>query len=74
MDDTIKINVVPLSTDRPEAGLDHQPSEQEIEYRTLMCKFWFASIISIPVMIFSYPGFDPGLKEWMSRERLIVGD
>ena len=40
-----------------------------------MRKFWLAAIISIPVMIFSYPDFIPGLREWMpmgSDNRRIV--
>ena len=35
------------------------------EYRTLMRKFWFAAVVSVPVMAFSYPDFIPGLREWM---------
>ncbi|MDX2416421.1 MAG: copper-translocating P-type ATPase [Xanthomonadales bacterium] len=52
-----------------------QASEQEIEYRTLMRKFWFAAIISIPVMLFSYPDFIPGLRDWMpmgSMNRRVI--
>ncbi len=30
-----------------------------------MRKFWFAAVVSIPVMIFSYPDFIPGLRDWM---------
>ena len=37
-------------------AIERQESEQDREYRGLMRKFWFAAIISIPVVIFSYPG------------------
>ena len=40
-----------------------QASEQEIDYRSLMRKFWFASIISIPVMFFN---------EWLTGNSFIV--
>jgi len=40
----------------PEAPDPEQETrEQEKEYRTLMKKFWFAAIVSAPVIIFSYP-------------------
>ena len=58
-----------------ETGVAAAESEQELEYRTLMRKFWFAALISIPVMIFSYPDFIPGLREWMpmgSSNRTVV--
>ncbi|HWP48661.1 MAG TPA: heavy metal translocating P-type ATPase [Candidatus Limnocylindrales bacterium] len=45
------------------------------EYQTLMRKFWFAAIVSLPVIVFSYPDLIPGLREWMPRgsiERRIV--
>jgi Cu+-exporting ATPase len=40
-----------------------------------MRKFWFAGIISIPVMALSYPDLIPGLRDWMpigSETRRIV--
>jgi len=40
-------------------------AEAEREYRTLMRKFWFAAIVSIPVMLLSYPDLVPGLRDWM---------
>ena len=64
-----------LITDDSEAVLEHQESAQEMEYRTLMRKFWFAAIVSIPVMVFSYPDFIPGLKDWMpmgSMNRRVI--
>lgn len=38
-----------------EEGVDAETASREKEYRTLMKKFWFSAIISVPVMIFSYP-------------------
>jgi Cu+-exporting ATPase len=35
------------------------------EYQTLMRKFWFAAIVSLPVVAFSYPDLIPGLREWI---------
>ncbi|MCL4798896.1 MAG: heavy metal translocating P-type ATPase [Burkholderiales bacterium] len=40
-------------------------AEAEREYRTLMRKFWFAAIVSVPVMLLSYPDLVPGLRDWM---------
>lgn len=58
-----------------QTGVATAESEQELEYRTLMRKFWFAALISVPVLIFSYPDFIPGLREWMpmgSQNRTVV--
>ena len=52
-----------------------QEAEAEREYRTLMRKFWFAAIVSVPVVLFSYPDLVPGLRDWMpmgSGERRAV--
>jgi Cu+-exporting ATPase len=38
--------------------------ERAQEFRTLMRKFWFAALVSVPVIIFSYPDFIPGLRDW----------
>ncbi len=56
---------------RPAVGdeEEEQSSEEaarEAEYRMLMRKFWFAAIISVPVMALSYPDLIPGLREWMA--------
>ena len=56
-------------------GLDPAEAANEQEYRTLIRKFWFAAVISIPVMALSYPDFIPGLRDWMpmgSNNRRIV--
>ncbi|HSD53999.1 MAG TPA: heavy metal translocating P-type ATPase [Burkholderiales bacterium] len=52
-----------------------QDAEAEREYRTLLRKFWFAAIVSVPVMLLSYPDLVPGLRDWMpmgSAERRLV--
>ncbi len=48
-----------------EGAVDQQEQERQQEYRTLMRKFWFAAVIALPVMAFSYPDLVPGLREWM---------
>ena len=55
----------PAASDEPE---DKQRAEHEREYRSLMSKFWFAAIISIPVLVTAYPKFIP------DRARLADGD
>lgn len=58
-----------------EESIDRHADQQIAEYRGLMRKFWFAAIVSLPVMFFSYPDFIPGLREWMpmgSDNRRIV--
>jgi Cu+-exporting ATPase len=45
--------------------LDPAEAANEEEYRSLMRKFWFAAIVSVPVMALSYPDLIPGLREWM---------
>ena len=56
----------PEALKAPEAQ-DISPEEaaQQAEYRTLMRKFWFAAIVSVPVMALSYPDFIPGVRDWM---------
>ena len=60
-----------------EESVDRHADEQKSEYRGLMRKFWFAAIVSLPVMFFSYPDFIPGLREWMpmgsDNRRIIWG-
>jgi Cu+-exporting ATPase len=69
--------VEPKPAKMPEEGEDLSPEEaaQREEYRTLLNKFWFAAIVSVPVMALSYPDLVPGLREWMpagSETRRIV--
>jgi Cu+-exporting ATPase len=50
----------------PAAGKDvveRQDRDREREYRMLMRKFWFAAVISVPVVVLSYPDLF-GLDAW----------
>jgi Cu+-exporting ATPase len=49
----------PAPSEEPE---DKAREEHEREYRSLMAKFWFAAIVSIPVLIAAYPSFFPFLR------------
>ena len=58
-----------------EEDTDPEEAARNQEYRTLMRKFWFAAIVSVPVMGLSYPDLIPGLRDWMpmgSETRRIV--
>ncbi|MAT41369.1 MAG: copper-translocating P-type ATPase [Anaerolineaceae bacterium] len=44
--------------------VDQQEAAHDKEYRRLMKKFWFAAIISIPVLITAYPQFIPIVRDW----------
>ncbi|MFV2000916.1 MAG: heavy metal translocating P-type ATPase [Acidimicrobiia bacterium] len=41
-------------------------------YRTLLRKFWFAAIVSLPVIYFSYPEIFPGIPEKGSTELNLI--
>ncbi|MBI3089814.1 MAG: heavy metal translocating P-type ATPase [Candidatus Tectomicrobia bacterium] len=63
---------------RPKKGEEPgTPSEQEArerEYHGLLAKFWFAAVISLPVIILGYPSYFPGLRDLsFSSIRLIWG-
>ncbi|GHO80184.1 copper-translocating P-type ATPase [Ktedonobacter sp. SOSP1-85] len=49
-----------------ETAMDQAEQDQAREYTTLLHKFWFAAIISLPVIVFSYPQFFPGLRDWLT--------
>ncbi len=51
-----------------ETGVDKQEQDRQREYRTLMRKFWFAAVVSVPVVVFSYPQLFPGLREWLAPD------
>lgn len=52
--------------------VDKQEQDREAEYRSLITRFWFAAIISLPVVLTAYPQFVPGLRDLpMSTIRLI---
>jgi len=46
--------------------IDRAEQDWAREYRMLLRKFWFAAAISVPVIIFSYPQFFPGLRDWLA--------
>ena len=46
--------------------VDRAEQERAQEYRMLIRKFWFAALISLPVIVFSYPQFFPGLRDWLT--------
>jgi len=46
--------------------MDRADQDRAHEYKTLLRKFWFAAIISLPVIVFSYPEFFPGLRNWLT--------
>ncbi len=43
---------------------DQQEAAHDKEYRSLMSKFWLATIISIPVLLTAYPQFIPIIRDW----------
>ena len=49
-----------------ETAIDRAERDRAREYRTLLRKFWFAASISLPVIVFSYPQFFPGLRDWLT--------
>lgn len=51
----------PAASDEP---VDQQQAAHEREYRRLMMRFWFAAIISIPVLITAYPKYLPIVRDW----------
>ncbi len=62
-----------VASRKPRAAVGEEEGEEspeeaarQAEYRILMRKFWFAAVISIPVMTLSYPDLIPGLREWMA--------
>ena len=54
---------VRAQAEESEDPLERQEREREREYRTLMRKFWFAAVISVPVVVLSYPDLF-GLDRW----------
>ncbi len=67
-----------VRTNLPGAGqttVDREEQDRTQEYATLLRKFWVSALISVPVIIFSYPQFFPGIREWLpmgSDARRIV--
>ncbi len=50
----------PATSDAP---LDKQEEAHAREYRRLMKMFWFAAIVSVPVLLFAYPQFVPLIRD-----------
>jgi Cu+-exporting ATPase len=48
-----------------ETAITREEQERAREYQTLVRKFWLAAVISVPVIVFSYPQFFPGLADWL---------
>ena len=53
--------VRPAASDEP---ADKQEAEHEREYRSLFRKFLFAALISVPVLLVSYPQYIPFVRDW----------
>ena len=61
----------PAASDEP---VDKQQEAHAREYRRLMAKFWFAAVISIPVLLTAYPQYVPIVRDWnMATLRLVWG-
>jgi len=62
---------------RPAASAEPQDEQQaahEKEYRRLMRRFWFAAVISLPVLATAYSKFVPIVRDWnMETLRLAWG-
>jgi Cu+-exporting ATPase len=59
-------------TSPTQTAIDRAEADRAREYRTLLHKFWFAAIISLPVIAFSYPQFFPGLSAWLAPGSLVL--
>lgn len=55
-----------------ETSLDRAEADRAREYQMLLRKFWFAALISLPVIIFSYPQLFPGLRDWLAPGNLAL--
>ncbi len=58
-------------SDDPDSGDEDQKAHKRL-YRTLLHKFWFAALVSIPVIYFSYPEIFPGVPEKGSSELNLI--
>ena len=50
----------PALTDVP---VDKQEEAHAREYGRLMRMFWFAAVVSVPVLLFAYPQYVPGIRD-----------
>ena len=46
-----------------ETGVAREEEDRAREYHALIRKFWFAVVVSVPVVIFSYPGLFPVVRD-----------
>lgn len=46
-----------------ESSQDEQEQAHAQEYRRLMNRFWYAAIVSLPVLLFAYPEYVPGIRD-----------
>ncbi len=62
--------VEPDMRGRPEEVVDREEEARQREYRTLMRKFWFSALVSVPVVLLSYPWLVPGVRDvpWLARD------
>ncbi|NNJ47899.1 MAG: heavy metal translocating P-type ATPase [Acidimicrobiia bacterium] len=51
---------------------DAETTARESHYRTLLKKFWFAALVALPVMYFSYPELFPGIPAKGSTELNLI--
>jgi Cu+-exporting ATPase len=65
----------------PVAGHEHHAAQQSDsreeaqarEYRTMMRKFWFATIVGIPLLLLMFAEFIPSLNEWLMHWHQTIG-
>jgi Cu+-exporting ATPase len=69
--ETVGYQTVTMPKEEP---VDREAEAHEKEYKSLMRKFYFAGVISVPVMIIGYPKFFPVLKDMnIEMLRLLWG-
>jgi Cu+-exporting ATPase len=56
---------VHTATAPAETMVDRAEQDRAREYAILLRKFWCAALISVPVIILSYPQLFPGLRDWL---------
>ncbi len=59
------------ASDDPDDGDADQKAHKRL-YRTLLRKFWFAALVSIPIIYFSYPEIFPGVPAKGSAELNLI--
>ncbi len=59
-------HLVEPAPEAEQTTLDREAADRAREDHTLLRKFWFAVVVSIPVLLFSYPQYIPGLRDWLT--------